>query len=215
MLHWRAVGLIAPAYTPAPVGATDRLVVVSGSCSPATEGQIRRAMQDGFAGIRVEPGDTVLQDAMEHLGNGRNVVLYSALGPSDCGTPKGEELGRYLGTLLREDREAFRRAPGGWFAAVTRPAMRYGQLGIDALTFAGLLTPGAPLCRGHALDAAMNGLELVLKGGQVGPENFFEFVQKGNHDYNCAPGGRRQNGLPDNGQSAQNGLSGEVRRGER
>ena len=50
---------------------------------------------------------------------------------------------------------------------------------IDALTFAGLLSPGAPLCKGHSGDPVVDGLELVLKGGQVGPENFFEMVRKG------------------------------------
>jgi uncharacterized protein YgbK (DUF1537 family) len=53
------------------------------------------------------------------------------------------------------------------------------QLGLNALTFAGMLAPGAPLCKAHADDAQMDGMELVLKGGQVGPEDFFEWVRKG------------------------------------
>ena len=53
------------------------------------------------------------------------------------------------------------------------------QLGIHALTFRALMTPGAPLCSAHSDDPAIDGLELVLKGGQVGPEDFFAMVQRG------------------------------------
>ena len=54
------------------------------------------------------------------------------------------------------------------------------QLGVEALTFAALTTPGAPLCRCHAKQKPVDELELVLKGGQVGPEDYFERVRKGN-----------------------------------
>jgi uncharacterized protein YgbK (DUF1537 family) len=52
-------------------------------------------------------------------------------------------------------------------------------LDIAALTVASGLTPGAPLCRAHANTAAMDGLEVVLKGGQMGQTDFFERVLKG------------------------------------
>jgi uncharacterized protein YgbK (DUF1537 family) len=54
------------------------------------------------------------------------------------------------------------------------------QLGIESLTYAGPTTPGAPLCKCHASANSLDGLELVLKGGQMGPENFFGIV-KDNH----------------------------------
>jgi uncharacterized protein YgbK (DUF1537 family) len=53
------------------------------------------------------------------------------------------------------------------------------RLGIDALTFAALTTPGAPLCRCHSGTASLNGLEIVLKGGQVGPEDYFGKLKEG------------------------------------
>jgi len=53
------------------------------------------------------------------------------------------------------------------------------QLGLKALTFAAPLTPGAPLCKGHAHGSPLDGLELVLKGGQIGPEDFFAQVRDG------------------------------------
>jgi uncharacterized protein YgbK (DUF1537 family) len=55
------------------------------------------------------------------------------------------------------------------------------QLNLTALSFAGILSPGAPLCRAHAEEATgLDGLELVLKGGQIGPEDFFGIARQGN-----------------------------------
>jgi uncharacterized protein YgbK (DUF1537 family) len=178
MLHWRTLGLLPPAFVPPPVAPVDQLIVVSGSCSPATEVQLCWAMEHGYAGFRVTDND-IPEAATAALAAGRNVVLYSALGPADCaGPPRGEALGRHLGSLLLEliRRSGVRRAvvAGG---DTSSHAVR--QLGMEALTFAGLLSPGAPLCRGYSTDPLVDGLELVLKGGQVGPPEFFEMVRTG------------------------------------
>jgi uncharacterized protein YgbK (DUF1537 family) len=50
------------------------------------------------------------------------------------------------------------------------------QLGIHALTWIANIQPGGPLCRAHA-DSRLDGLELVLKGGQVGTADFFDYVR--------------------------------------
>jgi uncharacterized protein YgbK (DUF1537 family) len=42
------------------------------------------------------------------------------------------------------------------------------------LTYAGQLGPGVPLCRLCSEDIAMDGMELMLKGGQMGHEDIFE-----------------------------------------
>ncbi len=179
--YWRSAGLIPPEPTPGELQPVDRLVAISGSCSPATEGQIRHAMADGFHAIRITPEDTeqVLRSALAALSAGRSVVMYTALGPRDCaGSLRGPDLGRCAGILLRDmlRRSGVRRAAvaGG---DTSSHAVR--QLGIQALTFAAQLAPGAPLCRAHSADAAMDGLELVLKGGQVGAEDFFDRVLRG------------------------------------
>jgi uncharacterized protein YgbK (DUF1537 family) len=41
------------------------------------------------------------------------------------------------------------------------------------------LAPGAPLCRTWSSQTERDGLELVLKGGQMGSENFFATVRDG------------------------------------
>ena len=53
------------------------------------------------------------------------------------------------------------------------------QLGLYALTWSAATQPGAPLCLAHSDSPELDGLELVLKGGQVGTEDFFEQVREG------------------------------------
>jgi len=181
--HWRQSGIIPRSFEPPAAAAADRLIVVSGSCSPVTEGQIRWAMGNGFAHLRIDPAnvnrEAIVNRALAVLSAGSSIVLYTALGAPECSTTLGgEALGCYLGLLLRELvlRSGVRRvmiAGGDTSSHATR------QLGIEALTFAALTVPGAPLCRGHSPEPALDGVEIVLKGGQVGPENYFELVRKG------------------------------------
>jgi uncharacterized protein YgbK (DUF1537 family) len=179
--HWRSAGLIPPDPTPGDLKPVDRLIVISGSCAPATEGQIRHAIGAGFLGIRIDPAapGQALGEGLAALSEGRSIALYTALGPQDvAGALDGEELGRGLGILLCNllRGSGVRRAviAGG---DTSSHAVR--QLGIHALTYAAPLAPGVPLCRGHSADPAMDGLELALKGGQVGAENFFEMALQG------------------------------------
>lgn len=52
-------------------------------------------------------------------------------------------------------------------------------LDIQALTVTASPSPGAPLCRTWSHDVSRNGLEIVLKGGQIGDEAFFGQVRAG------------------------------------
>ncbi|OAS17972.1 four-carbon acid sugar kinase family protein [Paenibacillus oryzisoli] len=203
---WRADELLASAFqgkAQEDVKAVDRLFVVSGSCSPITEKQIQRAIEAGFMGIRV-PVDALLRpalaaeayasllvDVQAALESGRSVVVYSASGPQD-GTialiretlaeqglraeDSGPLLGKVLGTLTRQivaDMGLSRIliAGGDTSGYITR------ELGIYALSCKAALEPGGPLCRAYSSDSQFDGLEVVLKGGQVGGEHFFERVK--------------------------------------
>jgi 3-oxoisoapionate kinase len=53
------------------------------------------------------------------------------------------------------------------------------MLGIDALTAIAPIAPGSPLCRAHSVDPARDGLQVALKGGQVGRDDFFCAVRDG------------------------------------
>lgn len=180
--HWREADLIPKQSSSAPVSATDRLIVISGSCSPVTEGQILCALKEGFEGFHSASADRhqLVSSALDLLASGKSVVIYSALGPHQLsGTLTGENLGRYLGGLLLElvRRSGVRRAV---IAGGDTASHAASQLGVRALTFAAPLAPGVPLCRAHSDDPAMDGFELALKGGQVGGTDFFRQATKGN-----------------------------------
>ena len=185
---WRACGWIPPAPEPRKAEAVDRLVVLSGSCSPVGERQIRWAMENGFTGVRLdavgfaaggEGRETALREGLNVLADGRNVVLYSALGQSGANQSiQRDELGRQMGLLLRDLllKSGVRRAV---IAGGDTSSHAGRQLGVAALTFHAPLSPGAPLCRAHSDSPELDGLQLVFKGGQVGPEHFFGMALTG------------------------------------
>ena len=185
--HWQRLGIIGDAPVQQVAKSADRLLVLSGSCSAVTEKQIRRAQQQGFAAFALacERQWTVeSRHATEALARGQSVVLYTALGAARGQGDYGEEFGAALGDLLREILLAsgVRRVLVAGGDTATHAVSR---LGLRAFTFAAQLAPGAPLCRGHAPGSTLDGLELVLKGGQIGPEDFFARVRDGSQAKCC------------------------------
>jgi 3-oxoisoapionate kinase len=181
MRWWRETGQIAREFRPPHADAVDRLLVVSGSCSPVTEEQIRSAQGAGFEAFHSAGSDRheLVSHALNALGRGRSIIIYSALGPVGMnGSFGGEELGHYLGDLMRDVvlQSGVKRAI---IAGGDTSSHAMSRLGISALTFAAVMAPGAPLCRAESDTPPMNGLELVLKGGQVGSRDFFEQVRRG------------------------------------
>ena len=189
VLAWQAEGIIEG--TPAAVRAAeaDRLLVISGSCSPVTARQIARSAADGFAAARADVPALLQGSAAEEarladaalaaLASGNRALIASAEGPLDGDAPAaGEKLGQALGRVTRD---VVRRAglTRVLFAGGDTSSHGVAQLGIDALTWAAPIERGAPLARAHADDPAIDGLELVLKGGQMGGEDFFETVRRG------------------------------------
>ncbi|WP_435657205.1 four-carbon acid sugar kinase family protein [Brucella pituitosa] len=195
---WAKAGLIgAKKEFPLP-GKADRIAVVSGSVSPTTERQIRHATASGFTGIDLNPLDLLgengnqaieaaIADGQKALQHGNSVILNTALGPSaDRGTEidkiagSRHKLARSLGFILRSlvERERLTRAviAGG---DTSSHALR--ELHVDALTTLLPLpqTPGSPLCTAHGAHAATNGLQIALKGGQVGSDGYFSQIRDG------------------------------------
>ncbi len=193
---WRRLGLIEDKRAFAPAGPVDRIAVVSGSVSPTTERQVRHAMANGFGGITLDPlalcGDnrasavaTAVEAGLKVLEGGRSVVLYTALGPSadrggelDASTGARHRLGRALGQIQSELVEC-----AGLSRAVVAggdtSSHALGEMGISALTLRMPLpqTPGSPLCIAHGGPA--DGLEIALKGGQVGGDDYFSMIRSG------------------------------------
>ena len=115
----------------------------------------------------------------------RSVIVHSTKSGSNkriAAKLKGrtaEVLGAALGKVLRgaAEQSDVRRIciAGGDTSSYAARAM-----GIEALEMIAPLTPGAPLCLAYALNSSADGLEVVFKGGQVGAENYFQTVLKGN-----------------------------------
>src|SRR3546814_8510096 len=54
ILAWQASGVIAPPAAFERAAEVDRMLVVSGSCSPVTAAQIACGLADGYVGIRAD-----------------------------------------------------------------------------------------------------------------------------------------------------------------
>jgi 3-oxoisoapionate kinase len=203
--HWRANGLV-PQTPGLPVAApVDVIAAVSGSCSPVTAGQIGWARDNGFcverldlrrsldASSREAEIERVTGVAVRAVSDGRSPLVFSAEGPDDpavlafddiasqAGLSRGQAARRVGETLAEVMRRLLDRAP------LRRVVVAGGdssgevasRLGIAALSVAAGMAPGAPLCRAWSDDPARDGLEIVLKGGQIGGVSFFGNVRDG------------------------------------
>ncbi len=171
----------------------EALLVVAGSASPTTAAQIDWASENGFLDVRlnsealVDPDaaagarSSAVETAVDAIEGGRSVVLYSARGPDDPALERTRRhyesldvegslevrLGREQGAILREilERTGLTRAcvAGGDTSSHAIP-----ELDVRALEAIAPVGPGAPLCRVHADESTFDGLELALKGGQIG-----------------------------------------------
>jgi 3-oxoisoapionate kinase len=175
----------------APVEPVAQTVVVSGSVSPTTERQIRHALERGFEAVSIgalalarNDPDTRragIEKSLKILSEGKSPIVHTALGPaSDEGAaldavPDGRRLiGEGLGEMLREivDQSGLRRVT---IAGGDSSSHALGQLDIYALTTRMPLpaTPGSPLCTAFSKAAKFGGIEIALKGGQVGRDDYF------------------------------------------
>jgi uncharacterized protein YgbK (DUF1537 family) len=176
---WHSEGLIAPTAPSAAAIPVDQVLVLSGSCSPATQTQIEWALANGFHGIPLDPAALIanplasLGATLSQIHAGRSPILYTALGPLSPTTPPlASDLGAALGTLLHAilTKSNIRRT---LLCGGDTSSHALQQLPVRALTFAAPLAPGAPLCRAHAAGTPFHDAEFILKGGQIGPPNFF------------------------------------------
>lgn len=201
--HWRDAGLLERVETTESAGAAGRMVVVSGSVSPVTALQIDWAEEHGFEVIKLDAARVISGDrAAEHaafeaalaaLSAGQDPLVLTARGPDDpaiaamrtvaqrlgvaedtANARLGEALGRLLAGLLKTT--GLRRAAisGG---DTSGHACR--QLGLFAFTARAPTIPGAALLTAHAEDEQVDGLQLALKGGQMGSPDYFGWIKRG------------------------------------
>ena len=169
--------------SPTLAAAQSPVFVLAGSLSPMTEKQIEAAQSYR----RVELDPCAMHDASyrdqrraqiaDGLRAGRHVLAYTRRAPADM-SADASPLAASCADLLRD------------VVAEARPT-RIGIAGGDTSSFAvqalcpwGLsylapLDSGVTVCRVHSADANTHGIEIMLKGGQMGDTDCFERLVQG------------------------------------
>lgn len=185
--HWgRSLQAAPDTFAVKPAGSP--VFVLSGSLSPVTAAQVANAASfttvplDAAALARGDGGtiEGARSVIAAHLAEGRHTLAFTA--PPQGGGPQAGvhamSLAQSCGTLLRAvlDSVPLRRVgvAGG-------DTSSYSLSALDAwgLAYGGALSHGVPLCRLRSVHARMDGLEIMLKGGQMGPPDLFETLVRG------------------------------------
>ncbi|MDP9600291.1 UNVERIFIED_ORG: uncharacterized protein YgbK (DUF1537 family) [Variovorax paradoxus] len=169
------------------------VLVLAGSLSPVTASQVAAAKS--FDIVWLDAAQLARRDAAaladqadaisRSLAQGRNVLACTRAPRSadSTGMPAAADL----------DAQALARAGGDLLAAVLakQPLGRIGIAGGDTsshgmqaldvwgLSYAADMGAGASLCRVHSDDASLDGMEVMLKGGQMGTQDVFERLVHG------------------------------------
>jgi uncharacterized protein YgbK (DUF1537 family) len=197
--HWQAIDMLPTAPVLPRHAAVERLLVLSGSCSPVTAGQIAAARAAGFATIALDPPALlanaeaevarVRQAAEAALAAGSSVVVFSAEAPDPAAVAAlraratGNDsvnavIGGALGRIGKDCIAAQRLSRVVVAGGDTSGEVAH-SLGLTALTMIAPTVPGAPLCRATAESAALDGIEIVFKGGQIGGPDYFVRLRDG------------------------------------
>ncbi|MFB2121262.1 four-carbon acid sugar kinase family protein [Parapedobacter sp. 2B3] len=186
-------------------GKANRIIVVTGSCSPMTKKQIEWSVANGFSSLRMdakrlmnpqtrdEEYVVIISKAMKLLQKSRKLILFSALGPDDPSITETKAVlaqlngtepvtlgvlqGRILKSLLKKYSKSRVVISGGDTAGQVA-----SELDIYALEFLVPIAPGSPLCLAHSKNPVYDGIEIAFKGGQNGNERYFDYVYKGGID---------------------------------
>ena len=201
--HWRDAGLLPPAGPLLPVRPAAPVLVVSGSCSEITARQIAAAEAAGFAVVALDARaalseaewakelERVWREVAPQLAAGRSVVAATARGPDDPAiaafgawlaggdaAPVHARIGAGLGTLVRRA-----RGEAGLIRAVFSGGDTSGHamlaVGAEALSPLTSLAAGVPLMTVRSLDPVIDGMEVALKGGQMGDAALFVRARDG------------------------------------
>ena len=187
----------------------ERVLAASASASPLSAQQIDVAVKAGFAEFAVNAAALLdehrwasalrqlVSDALRQLRTGKSVIFPTARGPRDdriesavaavqaqglereqarheAGRRLGKRLGLATRQILREEPlERLLLSGGDTSSQIVK------TLAPDALLVAARLTPGAPLCRVVSDQPRLDGLEVALKGGQMGDAHFFDTARVG------------------------------------
>lgn len=206
---WQGEKAAASADRYGSFGAVDQVLVVSGSASKLSAMQIEAALDAGFSEVAIDvealtigpetaaAEARLVSDVVSALASGASVVMHTARGPSDprvarliqglqlrdesleqarhqSGRLVSERLGIVVDAIVRRHRLLRLVLSGGDTSSRITQA-----LGPDALEIRARLAPGAPLCAVLSSAPHLSGLELALKGGQMGAPDYFVRALRG------------------------------------
>jgi 3-oxoisoapionate kinase len=196
--YWRQIGWAPEAPQQAGVQAAEGPVfALIGSRSPVTARQATVALGsvDGFycgVGLNVSRRNGHLADFDEQaatcarlLNQGHSVLAY--LGPVAEGGPAPIDVARSCGQFLKQVLTRAPKVRRVGIAGGDTSSMAVEALGVWGLGFVGTLARGVSLARAYADDPRLDGIELMLKGGQMGPNDIFELLLCGTADAAQAP----------------------------
>ncbi|WP_426959491.1 four-carbon acid sugar kinase family protein [Muricoccus radiodurans] len=145
------------------------VLVLAGSLSPVTRRQVEEAT--GYRRVTVDPvrlaegSDATAAEACRLLASGEDVLLVTEK-PEGTTLPPGEAAAATAALLARVMKRHPVRRLG--IAGGDTSSLGARALNLWGLSHAGAIAPGVALCRGHSDDPALDGLEVMLKGGQMG-----------------------------------------------
>ncbi|MGN6773717.1 four-carbon acid sugar kinase family protein [Rhizobium sp.] len=187
---WARLGLLSsskPVKTE--ISGVENLLVLSGSCALQTGRQIAAAEAAGWKLVHLdvsridsdEHAAAIAQDvalkAIEGLDRGRPTIIYTARGESGR-VAGGDVPAERLGAIYCDVARAVRRIislPRIVFSGGDSSSYAVRTIGAEALEIAVFdEVQNCHVCRLDAPgDAAVDGLEVMLKGGQIGADDFF------------------------------------------
>lgn len=186
--HWQgqAPQTLPSSATIAP--AEDPVLLLAGSLSPMTARQIKAA--SSYEHLLLD-APQLANDATYRSRMAKNIALRLQQGINMLACTSSE--GQIAPAHAPADARALARACGELLAQVLKlaPIKRVGIAGGDTsshgvqaldawgLSYQAQLAPGVALCRLHSDDLALDGLEIMLKGGQMGGEMLFEELRSG------------------------------------
>ncbi|HLU04245.1 MAG TPA: four-carbon acid sugar kinase family protein [Advenella sp.] len=159
--------------------------VLAGSLSPVTAAQVRAARGYVKLPLLARP---LLDDAtyraaqcqriVDELGADRHVLAYVDQQRGRDSTIPSAELAaataRFVSRTLQLLSEQGGRLGQLGIAGGDTSSQAIAQLDVWALSYSGVLSPGVTVCSMHSDDPALDGLTVMLKGGQMGSEDIFD-----------------------------------------
>jgi 3-oxoisoapionate kinase len=158
-----------------------------GSLSPVTRRQVKAAAS--FERIDIETARLVseagytadmVRKISECLRRGRHVMAVTAAANDSAdgraADGRAASVGDVAAATARLGSEVLRQAAVGRLviAGGDTSSQAIKALALWGLSYVGTIEPGVALCSGHSNDPRFDGLEIVLKGGQMGSKKIFE-----------------------------------------